>query len=188
MNMTSDSIYRSGLAAVIAIGSLLISGNAGALGIIPDHYPDAALINAGRDLFFNETFAGNGRTCGTCHPEDNNLTIDPEYIATLPDDDPLFVAERPQPNPLAENFEKPELMRKLGLILENTNGFGDLENDFTLRSVPHLLALRTTLTPPGAAAYDGTTSPPANCCTIEPSDGGLDGLCGTDRGNRPHPR
>ena len=99
-------------------------------GITPTGYPDAALINAGRELFFKETFNGNGRTCGTCHPEDNNFTIDPEFIGTLPDDDPLFVAERAEPNPLSENFEKPELMRKLGLILENINGFEDPENNF----------------------------------------------------------
>lgn len=131
-----------------------------AQGILPDNYPNAALVNEGRDLFFNETFDGNGRTCGTCHPESNNFTIDPEFIASLPADDPLFVAERSQPNPLSSNFEKPELMHKLGLILENTNGFGDLKHNFTLRSVPHLFALRTTTTPPTAAANDGTSMPP----------------------------
>jgi len=122
------------------------------------------LINKGADLFFNETFDGNGRTCGTCHPAENNLTIDPEFIATLPDDDPLFVAEFVPA--LKENFEKPELMRKVGLILENTNGFGDLENNFTMRGVPHTLALMTSLTPaplnqdnPDFRA-DGTTTPP----------------------------
>ncbi|RKZ64062.1 MAG: hypothetical protein DRQ44_09540 [Gammaproteobacteria bacterium] len=129
-------------------------------GIVPADYPDAQLINDGRDIFFNETFDGNGRTCGTCHPEDNNFTIDVKFIASLPDDDPLFIAERPQPNPLAENFEKPEMMRKLGLILENTNGFDDLENNFTLRSVPHILAMRTSLTPPSNLANDGTSNPP----------------------------
>ncbi len=130
-------------------------------GILPVDYPAAALINEGRQLFFNETFNGNGRTCGTCHPEDNNFTIDPEYISTLPDDDALFVAERPQPNPLSENFEKPELMRKLGLILENTNGFDDPENNYTMRSVPHMLAMRSTTTAPSAVADDGTSWPPA---------------------------
>jgi len=115
------------------------------------------LIIKGADLFFNETFDGNGRTCGTCHPAENNLTIDPEFIATLPDRDPLFIAEFVPA--LKENFEKPELMRQLGLILENTNGFGDLENNFTMRGVPHTLALGTSLTPaPGGA--DGTTTPP----------------------------
>lgn len=134
--------------------------SAQANGILPPSYPNADLINEGRQIFFNETFNGNGRTCGTCHREDDNHTIDPKYIATLPPDDPLFVAERPGPNPLARNFEKPELMRKVGLILENTNGFGDLAHNFTMRGVPHLLALRTSVSPPSPGANDGTTVPP----------------------------
>src|SRR5690349_13203049 len=47
----------------------------------------------GADLFFRETFDGNGRTCATCHRVENNYTIDPAFIATLPPSDPLFVAE-----------------------------------------------------------------------------------------------
>ncbi len=123
-------------------------------GITPSTVPNAELINEGRKLFFNETFNGNGRTCGTCHPANNNFTIDPEYIAKLPKNDPLFVAEYVPA--LSENFEKPELMRKLGLILENTNGFGDLENNFTMRSVSHTLGLLTSVTP---ATNDGTNTP-----------------------------
>ena len=103
------------------------------------------LILKGADLFFNETFKGNGRTCGTCHPAENNLTIDPEFIATLPDRDPLFVAEFVPA--LRANFEKPELMRQVGLILENTNGFDNPEINFTMRGVPHTLGLMTSLTP-----------------------------------------
>src|SRR3989442_15209482 len=95
------------------------------------------LIPRGRDLFFNETFAGNGRTCGTCHPAENNFTIDPAFIATLPKDNPLFVAEF-NPN-LRENFENPALMREFGLILENLDGFDDLKNKFVMRGVPHTL-------------------------------------------------
>jgi hypothetical protein len=129
-------------------------------GITSDDYPNAALINEGRDIFFNETFEGNGRTCGSCHAEDNNFTIDPRSISKLPSDDPLFVAEREGNNPLSENFEEPELMRKVGLIKENTNGFGDLEHSFAMRSVNHTLALRTSLTPPSDAANDGTSNPP----------------------------
>ncbi|NIR49419.1 hypothetical protein GWO43_13010 [candidate division KSB1 bacterium] len=101
------------------------------------------LVAKGREVFFNETFEGNGRTCGTCHPEENNFTIDPAFIATLPDDDPLFVAEF---NPdLEENFENPRLMREVGLILENLDGFDDLANKFTMRGVPHTLALPTSV-------------------------------------------
>ncbi len=97
----------------------------------------------GERLFFNETFAGNGRTCGTCHRTEDNFGLTPAFIATLPDDDPLFVAET---NPdLAENFENPTLMRLFGLILENQDGFDDLANNFNMRGVPHTLALRTSV-------------------------------------------
>ena len=42
------------------------------------------VIAQGRQLFLKETFDGNGRTCGTCHVETNNFTVDPALIATLP--------------------------------------------------------------------------------------------------------
>ena len=139
-------------------GLMLTPVSASATGILPQGYPNAELINDGRRIFFEETFEGNGRTCGTCHPASNNFTIDPEFIATLPDDDPLFVAERPQPNPLAE-LENPRLMREAGLIRENTNGFDAPTTDFTMRSVPHLSALRVSLLAP-TNGNDGTTLPP----------------------------
>jgi len=142
---------------VDCLGVTVVSANGG---VVPENYPDAALINAGRELFFNETFDGNGRTCGTCHPEDNNFTIDPRSISKLPADDPLFIAERDGDNPLAYDFEKPELMRQVGLILENTDGFDDLEHNFTMRSVPHMLAMRTSITAPSDNAYDGTAQAP----------------------------
>jgi len=97
------------------------------------------LITRGRNGFFNNTFNGNGRTCGTCHREDESLTINSQFIATLPLNDPLFVAET-QPA-LANNFENPTLMRKFGLILENVDGFDNLASKFVMRGVPHTLAL-----------------------------------------------
>lgn len=96
------------------------------------------LVAQGRRLFHQETFAGNGRTCGTCHREDNNFTLDPNYIMTLPKTDPLFVAES---NPNLAGLENPTLMRKYGLILTNVDGPG---TDI-FRSVPHTLALSTTI-------------------------------------------
>jgi len=109
----------------------------------------------GADLFFRGTFSGNGRTCGTCHPSDNNFTIDPKYLTTLAPDDPLFVAES---NPdLAHNFENPTLMRALGLIIENPDGFDNLSTKFVLRSVPHLLGLQHSRTP----IQPGSPNPPA---------------------------
>jgi hypothetical protein len=114
----------------------------------PTPDPDAELIEKGRQIFFNETFEGNGRTCGTCHPAENNFAIDPAFIASLPDDDPLFVAEF---NPdLKENFENPRLMREFGLIIENLDGFDDLANKFTLRGVPHTLFLCCQIIPLGS--------------------------------------
>jgi hypothetical protein len=113
----------------------------------PPPDPQSQLIAKGRDIFFNETFAGNGRTCGTCHPAENNFTIDPAFIATLPKDNPLFVAEF---NPaLKENFENPALMREFGLIQENLDGFDDLKNKFVMRGVPHVLGLRNSVASPG---------------------------------------
>ncbi len=109
----------------------------------PPSDPQSALVARGRDIFFNETFDGNGRTCGTCHRAEDNFAISPAFIATLPPDDPLFVAET---NPaLAANFENPRLMREFGMILENLDGFEDLPNKFTMRGVPHVLALRTSV-------------------------------------------
>ncbi len=97
-------------------------------------------IAEGRRLFINETFNGNGRTCTTCHRLDNNHTIDPKYIATLPPTDPLFVAET---NPALINLEKPDLMRKLGLILTNVDGF---DRPAIMRAVPHTLGLAKSMT------------------------------------------
>jgi len=108
--------------------------------------PKAAQIAKGRDLFFNETFRGNGRTCGSCHREERNFTIDPAFIATLPPNDPLFVAEFTPA--LSRNFENPRLMREFGLILENLDGFDDLANKFTMRGVPHVLGLRVSVASP----------------------------------------
>ena len=102
------------------------------------------LISRGAELFFEETFRGNGRTCGTCHPASNNFTIDPEFIASLPANDPLFVAEF---NPALAQLERPQLMRSFGLILENLDGFSDPANKFVMRGVPHTLGMQVSLTP-----------------------------------------
>ena len=104
------------------------------------------LVERGEQLFLNETFSGNGRTCGSCHQPADNFGLTPAFAATLPNDDPLFVAEF---NPdLANNFENPTLMREFGLILENQDGFGDLENNFNMRGVPHTLAMKNSIDSP----------------------------------------
>jgi mono/diheme cytochrome c family protein len=112
----------------------------------PDPIPGTERIVEGRRLFFEETFGGNGRTCGTCHPARNNFTIDPTFVAKLPPDDPLFIADT-TPD-LGHRFENNKLIRGVGLILENLDGFADLENVFTQRGVPHTLALRLSVASP----------------------------------------
>jgi hypothetical protein len=99
------------------------------------------LVARGAQLFFNETFGGNGRTCGTCHRADDSLTISPAFIATLPQSDPLFVAEN---NPALAQLENSELLRSKALILENLDGFEDPTNKFVMRSVQHTLSLGLT--------------------------------------------
>src|SRR5262245_34004014 len=111
-------------------------------------------ICEGADLFFREPFDGNGRNCGTCHPANNNFTIDPAFIATLPPTDPLFVAEQV---PALVQLEIPTLMRNFGLILENVDGLDAPGRKFVKRSVPHTFSLATSIT---RAAGDGTTNPP----------------------------
>ena len=104
----------------------------------------AKLVAQGREIFLNEQFEGNGRACGTCHVENNNFTIDPEFISTLPGHDPLFVAET---NPALAALEKPELMRTFGLILVNADGF-ERDRNFTLRAVQNIQALGNSMTRP----------------------------------------
>jgi cytochrome c553 len=102
-------------------------------------------ICVGADLFFRETFDGNGRSCASCHPAENNFTVDAAFIATLPASDPLFVAEQ---SAALATLERPNLMRQFGLILENVDGVSDLDHRFTMRSVPHTLSLATSVTRP----------------------------------------
>jgi cytochrome c peroxidase len=97
----------------------------------------------GRHLFLNETFEGNGRTCGTCHVETNNFTVDPKLIATLPPDDPLFVAET---NPALATLENPDLLRQFGLILVNADGF-DPSRGHVFRGTQNVQALANSTTP-----------------------------------------
>jgi cytochrome c peroxidase len=103
----------------------------------------AKLVAQGRQLFLKEKFNGNGRVCGTCHVETNNFTIDPDFIATLPRTDPLFVAET---NPVLANLERPDLMHRLGLILVNADGF-DPRRGFVLRSAQNIQALANSTAP-----------------------------------------
>ena len=105
--------------------------------------PLPTLVEVGEQLFLNESFSENGRTCATCHRPTDNFGLTPSFIATLDSSDPLFVAETN--SDLAASFENPVLMRGFALILENQDGFDDLEANFNMRGVPHTLALRTSI-------------------------------------------
>jgi cytochrome c peroxidase len=98
----------------------------------------------GETLFVLETFAGNGRTCSTCHLPSEGFGLPPAAIADLfamDPSDPLFVAE----NDLElSTLENSCLMREgdqRGLILENIDGF---ERDPVFRNAPHLLNIGST--------------------------------------------
>ena len=149
--------------------------------------PSDGLVARGRDIFFNETFEGNGRTCGSCHRAENNFTIDAVFIATLPDSDALFVAEFIPA--LRENFENPKLLREFGLITENLNGFNDLSKNFNLRGVPHTLGLSTSVASPtgphtgwsgDGAPGDGTLRSFATGAVIQHFTRTLNRVAGTD--------
>src|ERR1044072_4052215 len=68
----------------------------------------------GADLFFRETFNGNGRTCGTCHRIERNSAIDATFIARLPSSDPLFIAENHADPFQLDNLEVPAQLRQRG--------------------------------------------------------------------------
>ncbi len=54
----------------------------------------ASLAQQGKNLFTKETFRGNGRTCASCHVEGNDqFGLTPATIATLSEEDPLFIFE-----------------------------------------------------------------------------------------------
>jgi len=115
-------------------------------------------VCAGADIFFRETFDGNGRKCGTCHPAENNTTIEPAFIENLHNtnpNDPLFVFET---NPALANLENSFALFVKGNILENVDGFEDPVNKFVVRSVPHVLSMTSTLAADPTDAQ--TTFPP----------------------------
>jgi hypothetical protein len=114
-------------------------------------------VCTGADVFFRETFGGNGRTCASCHPIANNYTIDPPFVQALlaaKPNDPLFVSK---PGTPLQHLETPDLISN-ALILENVDGFQDPANRFVTRSVPHLFSLAITMAPDPA---DGSATAPA---------------------------
>jgi cytochrome c peroxidase len=112
------------------------------------------VVRRGSEIFFNETFGGNGRTCGSCHRREANMTITPAFIATLPQSDPLFV---PETNPKLSQLEDMTLLRTSGLVRENTDGFSAPP---VQRFANHLFALGTSLNMTAQADRGFPASPP----------------------------
>lgn len=103
-----------------------------------------SLVEQGQSLFELETFAGNGRTCSTCHVAADSFGLAPESIAAFFAEDPLdplFIAENA---PALAELENACLMRMgdlRGLILENISGF---DRPPVFRRSPHLLNVEAT--------------------------------------------
>ena len=133
---------------VAALGNAPAKAASPPVQVLVDHGLVSQAVADGADLFFRETFGGNGRTCGTCHRAENNLGLDVELISTLPDDDRLFIAELPASEGGVPDLERPALMRSHGLILMNSDGFEDPTRKFVMRSSPHILSLSTSITAP----------------------------------------
>lgn len=137
------------LALLLLAGLVALAGASPAAAdstqILISHGLVSQTVGEGGDLFFDETFDGNGRTCGSCHSVEDNQTIGPEFIATLPPDDPLFVAEF---DPDLTELEVSPLLREFGLILENVDGMEDPTNKFVLRGTAHSFSLATSIDQP----------------------------------------
>ena len=117
------------------VGAIEARNSAGAVAT----FEESSLVDQGRTLFFAETFAGNGRTCGTCHLEDSAFALAPADIDELPPDDPLFVADVV---PELSELENSCLVRgSHGLILEHIDGFA---NPPLFRGSPALFHLALT--------------------------------------------
>ncbi len=91
--------------AVVALADCEFS-----VGQTPDEVND--LVAQGEGIFFNETFDGYGRTCGTSHRTEDSFGLSRAFIAGLPPDDPPFVTKT-----------NPDLAEAV-LVLENQDGFG----------------------------------------------------------------
>jgi hypothetical protein len=109
----------------------------------------------GADLFFSETFQGNGRTCATCHAVAANFTL-PANLSGVSESDPLMVGDPNNPAHVPElelchptnATENCQAIRQNGLILVNAdanNPGPDGFRSYSMRSTPHVLSLPTSI-------------------------------------------
>jgi cytochrome c peroxidase len=73
----------------------LALATAGSVAAPPDNEPNRATFALGDDVFFHETFGGNGRTCATCHDPRNEFTVSPELVQQRYQADPTHPLFRP---------------------------------------------------------------------------------------------
>ena len=80
--VTRASSGRVAVSAALLWSPLVLSGAAGP--VAPDdaggNVPRRASYELGHEVFFHETFGGNGRTCATCHDPRNEFTVSPELV------------------------------------------------------------------------------------------------------------
>jgi len=76
----STGTLAAGIAALILSGAALTLVSAAVKQPAAARQPAANRAAASERLFFEETFGGNGRTCGTCHDPINEFTISPELV------------------------------------------------------------------------------------------------------------
>ena len=76
--MTTGTPERALRRAVVFATALLSFG--AAKGLAAPNDARRAPYALGEDVFFHETFGGNGRTCATCHDPRNEFTVSPELV------------------------------------------------------------------------------------------------------------
>lgn len=111
------AIRNFGIGAALAVATITGWGPVQAFTL-----EEVLQIDEGFRLFNNETFGGNGRTCGTCHLPDQNYNISPTDIQRLPKKqrDLVFATNTP-------GLENATLVRKLALF---NIGPGNADDEF----------------------------------------------------------
>ncbi len=76
-------------------GTIVTAAPNGANPSPPPANARAGAFEQGEDLFFHETFGGNGRTCSTCHDPRNEFTMSPQLAQQRYQADPTHPLFRP---------------------------------------------------------------------------------------------
>ena len=84
VSSNGNRIIHCHIAAILMISTSTLLISACQMTTPPD---PPTLVEQGEQIFLNEEFAGNGRTCGSCHRPTDNFGLTLAFVATLPDDD-----------------------------------------------------------------------------------------------------